>query len=176
MKKPPESKKEPFNVKDIVGKLDSSMKKGDKLEDFISTLGQDDNVKEKILKEVVEKLVDPQYLLQFSRLDREMSYYICKHLIILDFFSDYYMQCECKIFIDKCDRYPFYRKRCIYLLPSAAEVKDIYRRFVNELQQLTIAYNGEGRKELISLFRSLNHELEMDDKKSGFLDKFGLAR
>ena len=161
---------------ELVKKLEANKAKGGNIDDFLGDLGKDDNVKEKILKEVVEKLVDPKYLLQFSRLDRDMSYYICKHLIILDFFSDYFLKCSCKIFIIKSSQYPFYKKQCVYVMPSKNEIKGIYRRFVNELQQLTIAYEGEGRKELISLFRSLNHELENDQKKAGLLEKFGLVR
>lgn len=163
-------------IEDLVRKIDSFKESGKGIDDFFNSLGQDENTKEKLLKTVVEKLVMPEHLLEFSRLDREMSYYVCKHLLILNFFHDFYMMSEYRIAIIRSKVYPFYEKKVTFRLPPKKVMMGIYRKFVNELLQLTIAYEGQGRQELVSLFRSLNQQLTEDEKKSGFLQKFGLSR
>jgi len=159
----------------LTKKIDDFKASGKGIDEFMQSLGQDSNTKELLLKTIVEKMLEPKYLLQFARLDREMSYYICKHLIILNFFHDFYMRCEYRIRIAASKKHPFYQKKMRVIVPSKREISRIYGKFVNELLQLTIAYEGKGREELVNLFKSLNQQFAEDIKKQGFLQRFGLV-
>jgi hypothetical protein len=165
-------------IKDVETKLDNAKTKGLKLDEFLNSLGKTDDIKEKILKEVVDKLFSKDDLLMIARLDDNLAYYIAKHLIIKIFYFEYYTQIKVKYKIVKYEKFPFYKREDIGIFfPDMDKVIiESYPKFINQLLMLTISFQGQGRNELIKLYDAINERIRSDDLKSQFLNKMGLSQ
>lgn len=166
------------SLKSITDKADKAEESGMSIEDFMNGLGKTDDIKEKILKEVVDRLFSHDDLLMIARLDNNLAYYIAKHLIIKIFYFEYYNQIKVKFKIIKTVKFPFYKRvdDGIFFPNMDNIIRESYPKFINELLMLTISFQGQGRNELIKLYDSINERIRSDDLKTHFLDKMGLSK
>ena len=75
-------------------KMDKSMSTGITAKEIIEAMQQTTDVKEKLLKDLTDKLFDKKNLLMISRLDNNLAFYVIKHLIIDGFYAKFYSQIE----------------------------------------------------------------------------------
>jgi len=183
-----------LSPEDMKKELDTGIAQGINVIDKLTQLNEGTDIKEKVLKEVVDKLFSKEHLLMISRLDNTLAYHVIKFLIIDIFYADYYYSCKMTYHLVKCfhiekikdttnktyDKVvwdnPPYEMVVTYTYPSIDNIiKRSYRRFINELLQVTISFNGKGRDELIKLYDSVNRELRNEDMNRGFLKNLGLT-
>jgi len=131
--------------------------------------------KDKILAQMVEKLFDEQKLLMIARLDTNLAYYIVKHLIIDNFYMDYYSKIKIIYEMKKIDIEPYYE-----IVPNyddkdiSVHIVDSYKRLINEILQITISFQGKGREEILQTIKTIEAKIlqdEMMHNKDGFVQK-----
>jgi hypothetical protein len=175
-----ESSKEDSAIKSPVEfhkKVLAAQSGGVTAEDLLKVMSESTDVKEKILKEVVDKLFDKDNLLMISRLDTDLAYYIIKHLIIDGFYQQYFFSISYTVIIEPSNIQPFYKTRVEYVRPDVNKIiKPTYRKFINELLQVTISFKGQGRNELIKLYDAINERIRREDLQGSFLKNFGLNK
>jgi len=155
-----ETKKPIIKIKPVEPSSNKGLSKADLFE-AIEKVG---DAREKVLSGMVNKLFDDESLLKIARLDNELTNYIIKHLIIDNFFLEYWTKISIEKKIIKSNIYPYYSfeyTEKFERLPK--HIEKSYRRLINELLEVTISYQGQGRKEIMEIIKSMEARL-IEDK------------
>jgi hypothetical protein len=157
-------------------KIDSQINKGISAKDILSLMQESTDVKEKILKEVVDKLFSKEHLLMISRLDNNLAYYLIKLLIIEGFYNNFYYNLKYEVTISPSDKPPFYKTEVTYKDVNVdLIIKNSYHEFIDKLQMITISFKGQGREELIKLYDALNERIRKEESNAHLLKNLGLT-
>lgn len=184
--------------KGLIRSLEAAMESGQNVEQWLGGMEGETDLKEKILQEAVRKLFSKEDLHMISRFDDSLAYYVLRHLIVCGFYEDVFMKTQFFILLGpkkslpgpliledgRClngkftdRRNPCYERHIYWVLPRQEELIGSHRRFISELEQLTISFKGQGRSELVALVNSLNERIRQDEIRGNFLTKaMGLAK
>lgn len=133
-------------------------------EDLFSAISNVQDAREKVLSSMVDKLFKKDALLMISRLDNDLSNYIVKHLIINNFFMLYWNKIKIDITLTPIEEPPYYKKEyTINTIELPEHIKISYQRLIDELLQITISNQGQGRKEIMEIIKSLEARM-IEDK------------
>jgi len=133
-------------------------------DDLFSAIANVQDAREKVLSSMVDKLFKKDALLMISRLDNDLSNYIVKHLIINNFFMLYWSKVKVTITLKPIKEPPYYKKICVITDMELPEhIKLSYQRLIDELLQVTISNQGQGRKEIMEIIKSLEARM-IEDK------------
>lgn len=158
-------------------KLDKNIlkeiKKNIKLDDILGSITQAEDTKEKVLNDMTSYLFNDDKIYMIARLDKELAFYIVKHVIIKEFFLMYWNQCNIKIEIIKNNDYPYYEIIKNITYPTKEELVKSYDNYIYRLLQITISFQGKGRDEIISIIKSVYQQIEFEEtEKRGLLKRF----
>jgi hypothetical protein len=138
--------------------------------DLVQLMSQSSDAKDLILKEMSAKLFDKDSILMISRLNQEMSYYLTKHLIVRNFFTEYYQNFKYEQWLIPKKTKPYYEVKTEYQYGKLNEkLTEAYNKFILELCSLTISFNGESRKEMMSVIKSTEAKIMEQEMTQGGL-------
>jgi len=136
--------------------------------DLFSAIKETKDAREVAFSNMVEKLFNKDALLMISRLDKQLRYYIVKHLIIDNFYNQFYQQIEVKVKFVKDKKFPFYKRQITEIIGNK---KDImikgYRKLIDELLQITISDEGKGRTEILSIIAAAEQKIRELEAQTG---------
>lgn len=141
---------------------------------IMSSLMDQKDAREKAYQEMVKKLFDKDSLLMIARLSPELAYYIVKHQILLGMFQLYYEKIDVEI--ELRDEGGVLVSRPIYRdskIPSYTH--GAYKNIIDDILQITISYDGQGRREILETMMSAEAKMLQDElrkNKTGILGKF----
>jgi hypothetical protein len=143
--------------------------------DLVKLQNLNQDPKDKILTEMSAKLFDKDSILMISRLNQDMSYYITKHLIVRNFFSEYFQNLSYKQWLKPIKTKPYYEVKTEYSYGRLnSKLIEAYDKFILEICSLSISFNGESRKEIMSVLKTAEAKImesEMAGKSSGSLGR-----
>ena len=142
------------------------------LDDFYKAMEKNQDVKDVALSNMVDTLFSDEKLFMIARLDKNLAYYMVKHIIIKNFFYTYYTDCSVGIEIKKTSEYPFYYVEYTQKIPKQQDLKGSYDEFMKRILQITISFEGKGREEIISIIKALREDIADEEiSKGGLLKK-----
>lgn len=122
--------------------------------------------------ELAKKIFDKDSLLMIARLDDELALFVLRHLIVLNYYAEYWQQVETITTFKRIDVYPYYEVSNDVVRAPVEALSGSYRRWINELLQVTISFKGEGRREVLEVMKSAEAKMlesQLKKQKSGIL-------
>lgn len=140
-------------------------------QNFMDLLGANSRGLDAMADRLSDILFNKEKLLMTSRLSKEYALMIIRNSIVSKFFIGYYGNCDAKIEIEAISVPPYYRrKKNKEVIPNDQRVlKNIMAELNEELLQITIAFDGEGRRELTDIVKAVVGKSNEDQRKLGVI-------
>jgi hypothetical protein len=183
-KQPPTNKEEALNnILTVTETLDKNMKAGKRINEVNRLMSESKNIFEKTFGESITKLFDKKdgNLKMIARLNNELTYYIVKHLLVLNWYATFWNKLSVNFTIIQTKKYPFWEVHREYIGDSLLIEKydNAYRDTIDDLLMLTISQGGLGRTELLQAISAAEEKMREGQLFGGrvgqALQKFGLS-
>lgn len=181
---PPTNKEEALkNIIGVTDKLNTNQKAGRRINEVNRLMSESKNAFEKTFGESITKLFDKKdgNLKMVSRLTSELTYYIVKHLLVLNWYATYWNKLAVNFSIVKTKKYPYWEVKREYIGDSLLLEKynNAYNDTIDDLLMLTISQGGLGRTELLQAVSAAEDKMREGQLFGGrvaqTLQKFGLG-
>lgn len=180
----PDAKKEALNnILEVTKTVDQNQKAGKRIDRINQLMSESKNIFEKTFGDSINKLFDKESgnLKMIARLNPELTYYIVKHLLVLNWYAEYWNKLSVDFKIIPTLDYPGWKVDVKYNGDSAllAKYNTAYKDFIDDLLMLTISQNGLGRTELLGAIGAAEEKMREGQLFGGrlkaSLEKFGLS-
>lgn len=161
----------------IEKRLSDAENKGMSFSELLKVIQDSKDTRDKVLGDMVNKMFDEKSLLMISVLDRELMYFVLRHLIVLNFYAEYWNNLTVEILIEPdLIHYPYYKRTIIYHGDVSEKERNAYKRLIDEVLKIQISYKGQGRNDIKDIIKGLQQQFVnqdmMEQKKQGWLSKF----
>ena len=135
----------------------------DKMGSIAASVGG--NPLDKAYDRIASKMFSEEDILWLSNLSPMMVYYVNKHIVVENWFVDWWMNVKVGRKLVPSDRYPFYKKDDIIEYPSdiAARMRAAHWKTVVNICKTTVSVDGAGRKEAKDILGGAKDEIKEDE-------------
>ena len=152
--------------------VEQPIQEGFSISDIMGMMNDQKDAREKAFSEMAAKLFDKSSLLMISRLDSSLGLHIIKHCILLEMFQNYWNKVQVNYILKPtvsglvCETE--------YICPELDEhMKTAYKSVVESILQVTISFEGQGRKEILETMMSAEAKMVQAElmKNRGMMGK-----
>lgn len=149
-------------------KKEDQPEKPEKGKSINAIIKQNENNLEEMASELVHVLYPEKDYLMVSRINSAFGFMLMKHEIISKLYVGYYGACKVDIKLEPISVAPFYKRTVDIKVPDKQVLfQKIMSDINDELQKMTIAFDGEGRKEGVEILQALVGRVNEDKKLLG---------
>lgn len=152
--------------------IEQPAQEGFSISDIMGMMNEQKDAREKAFSEMAAKLFDKTSLLMISRLDQNLGLHIIKHMILLEMFQNYWNKVQVNYILKPTPNGVICEPE--YICPDLDEhMKNAYRTVVESILQVTISFEGQGRKEILETMMSAEAKMVQAEllKNRGMMGK-----
>lgn len=153
-------------------KESAPLEQGFSIGDIMGMMSEQKDAREKAFSEMAAKLFDKSSLLMISRLDQTLGYYIVKHCILLQMYQLYWEKITVEVELSHTKQ--GWVGKPVYHLDGLPEhMTKAYKNVIDDILQITISYEGQGRKEILETMMSAEAKMVQAElmKNRGLMGK-----